>query len=453
MFSSLSERFTGIIRNLTGQSRLTKENIQESLDAIHAALLEADVALPVIKIFFDEVQTKAIGQDVIKSIRPGEALVKIVYDELVKTLGIGHTALNLQTQPPAVIMIAGLQGCGKTTTVAKLAHLLKTTQKKSVLVTSLDIYRPAAIEQLQILAQQVEVNYFPSNTQDDPVKVAKAAVMQARNQFIDVVIIDTAGRLHIDQDMMHEIKRIYHEIRPTETLLVVDSMMGQDAVNTAKAFMETVPLTGTILTKTDGDARGGAALTMNIITKQPIKFIGTGEKIDAFEVFYPDRIASRILGMGDILTLVEEAHRKVDQEKAAKIAKKFQKGKAFDFEDFLVQLQQMRNMGGISSVLGKLPGLGNLGNLAKASSSVNDKTFIKMEAMINSMTPRERHFPAFLKGSNKQRIARGSGTQIQDVNRLIKQFEQIQKAMQRFKGAKMMNMMQQLQGIIPSKRT
>lgn len=446
MFDNLSERLTGVIKSLIGQSRLTKENIQESLGAIRTALLEADVALPVIKIFLDEVQTKAIGQEVLQNIRPGDAFVKVVYDELVKIMGDGNSALNLQTQPPAVIMVVGLQGCGKTTTVAKLAHWLKTTQNKSALLTSLDIYRPAAIEQLQVLAEQVGASYFPSTIHDDPVATAKSAIAQAKKQFLDSVIIDTAGRLHIDQEMMDEIKRIHHEIQPIETLLVVDSMMGQDAVNTAKAFMETVPLTGIVLTKTDGDARGGAALAMHVVTKQPIKFIGTGEKIDAFELFHPDRIASRILGMGDVLTLVEEAYRKVDHEKAQKLAKKFQKGKAFDFEDFLTQLQQMRNMGGAASLISKLPGLGNM---ARAKTMINDQTFTKMEAIICSMTPRERHFPAFIKGSNKQRIARGSGTQVQDVNRLIKQFEQMQKMMQRFKGAKMMNMMKQLQGALP----
>ncbi|MEI8054491.1 MAG: signal recognition particle protein [bacterium] len=447
MFSNLSEHLTGIVKSLMGQGRLTKENIQESLSTIRTALLEADVALPVIKTFLDGVQAKAIGQEVLQSIRPGEAFIKVVYDELVKILGEGSAALNLHTRPPVVIMLVGLQGCGKTTTVAKLANWLKTTQKKSALLTSLDVYRPAAIEQLQVLAQQVGASYFPSSVHDDPVEIAKAAIAQAKNQFRDSVIIDTAGRLHIDQKMMEEIKRIHHEIQPTETLFVVDSMMGQDAVNAAKVFMETVPLTGIILTKTDGDARGGAALAIHVVTGQPIKFIGSGEKIDAFEPFHPDRIASRILGMGDVLTLVEDAHRRVDHEKAKKLAKKFQKGKAFDFEDFLTQLQQMRNMGGASAILSKLPGLGAV---AQAKTAVNDQTFVKMEAIINSMTLRERHFPAFIKGSNKQRIARGSGTQVQDVSRLIKQFEQMQKMMQRLKGAKMMNMMKQMQGALPS---
>jgi signal recognition particle subunit SRP54 len=447
MFDNLSQRFSGIIKNITGQSRLTEDNIKEALSSVRTALLEADVSLPIIKQFLDDVQKKAVGQEVLQSIKPSDAFVQVVYDELVKLMGSECASLNLQTQPPAVIMMAGLQGCGKTTTVAKLAHWLKTTQKKSVLVTSLDIYRPAAIEQLQILADQVGITYFPSSTKDDPIAIAKAAIAQAKTQFIDTVIIDTAGRLHIDQKMMDEIKNIHQAIQPIETLLVADSMMGQDAVNTAEAFVSTIPLTGIVLTKTDGDARGGAALAMNVVTNKPIKFIGTGEKIDALELFHPDRIASRILGMGDILTLVEEAHRKVDHKKAEKLAKKFQKGATFDFEDFLTQLQQMRNMGGASSLLGKLPGMGNL---PQAKNMVNDQMFDKMEVIINSMTPRERHFPAFIRGSNKQRIAKGSGTQVQDVNKLIKQFEKMQKTMCRFKGSKMMDMMKQLKGSLPS---
>lgn len=446
MFNNLSGRLTGIIKNIMGQGRITKENIQESLDAIRSALLEADVALPVIKTFLEHVQDKALGQEVLSSLKPGEAFVKAVYDELVKIMGEGESGLNFKTQAPAIIMIAGLQGSGKTTTAAKLANWLKTTQKKSVLLVSLDIYRPAAIEQLRVLAEQIGVNHFPSHIDQDPVQIAKDAINHAKKQFIDAVIVDTAGRLHIDKEMMDEVKRIHDAINPIETLLVVDSMMGQDAVNVATEFSQTVPLTGSILTKADGDARGGAALSMNIVTKKPIKFVGTGEKIDALEPFYPDRIASRILGMGDILTLVEEVHRKIDHEKAQAFAKKVQKGKTFDFEDFLMQLQQMRNMGGANSLLSKLPGLGNM---ERAKELVNDQAFTKMEAIINSMTLRERRFPAFIKGSNKQRIARGSGTQVQDVNKLIKQFEQMQKMMQRFSGSKMMNMVKKLQGSMP----
>lgn len=443
MFNNLSEKLHHIIQNLTGRGRLTADNIKEALAEVRTALLEADVSLSVINTFLDNVQNKAIGQNVLTNLKPGEAFIKVVYDELIATLGETCSNLSQNTQPPAIIMVVGLQGSGKTTTVAKLAHWLKTNQKKSVLLTSTDIYRPAAIEQLEILSRQVEVNYFPSSATDKPADIAKTAITQARNKFIDTVIIDTAGRLHIDQEMMTEIKELHSEIHPIETLLVVDSMIGQDAVNTAKIFAETVPLTGIILTKTDGDARGGAALSMRLVTGKPIKFIGTGEKFDDLELFHPDRIASRILGMGDILTLVEEAHRKVDHEKAIKLAKKFQKGKAFDLEDFRTQLQQMRNMGGISNLLGKLPGLGNI---SKTNNMVNDQTFTKMEAILNSMTVRERHFPAFIKGSNKKRIANGSGTQVQDINRLLKQFEQMQKMMQRFKSTKMQNMMKHLQG-------
>lgn len=442
MFNNLSERLTGIIRNLTGRGRLTEDNIKESLTEVRTALLEADVSLSVIETFLANVQTKALGKEVLTSLKPGDAFIKTVYDELVATLGESSSTLNFQTQPPAVIMVVGLQGSGKTTTVAKLANWLQTTQKKSVLLTSTDIYRPAAIEQLEVLSHQVNASYFASTPSDNPIKIAKDAIAQAKLKFIDTVIIDTAGRLHIDQEMMTEIKLLHREIQPIETLLVVDSMIGQDSVHTAKAFAEATPLTGIILTKTDGDARGGAALSMRLVTNKPIKFIGTGEKIEALEPFHPDRIASRILGMGDILTLVEEAHRKVDHEKAIKLAKKFQKGTAFDLEDFRTQLQQMRNMGGISSLISKLPGLSNV---SKANEMVSDQTFIKMESIMNSMTIRERHFPAFIKSSNKQRIANGSGTQVQDVNRLLKQFERMQKMMQRFKGSKMQNMMKHLQ--------
>lgn len=446
MFNNLSSRLTGVIKNIMGQGRITKENIEKSLEAIREALLEADVALPVIKTFLEQVQHQALGQEVLQSLKPGEAFVKIVYDELVKILGAGESELNFKTQAPAVMMIAGLQGSGKTTTSAKLANWLKTIQKKSVLLVSLDIYRPAAIKQLEVLAEQIGAHYFPSHINQDPVQIAQDAIAHAKKQFIDIVIVDTAGRLHIDQEMMAEVKRVHDAIGPIETLLVVDSMTGQDAVNVAREFSQTVPLTGSILTKADGDARGGAALSMNIITQKPIKFVGTGEKIEALEPFYPDRVASRILGMGDILTLVEEVHRKIDHAKAQAFAKKVQKGKAFDFEDFLMQLQQMRNMGGANSLLSKLPGLGNI---ERAKEVVNDQAFTKMEAIINSMTMRERRFPAFIKGSNKQRIARGSGTQVQDVNKLIKQFEQMQKMMQRFSGSKMLSMVKKLQGSMP----
>lgn len=437
MFDNLTNRLSGAIQGLMGRGRLTEENIQAALQEVRISLLEADVALPVIKQFIATVQEKAIGQEVIQSLRPGETLVKIVYDELVDIMGKEVVPLNLNTPPPAVILMVGLQGSGKTTTVAKIANWLKETQKKSVLVASTDVYRPAAMEQLEILSKQIGVAYFSGLSIQDPVAIATAAIEQAKKQFNDVVIIDSAGRLHIDQEMMDEIVRIHSASNPIETLLVVDSMTGQDAANTAKVFSDKISLTGIVLTKTDGDARGGAALSMRVITGKPIKFIGVGEKIDALELFHPDRIASRILGMGDILTLVEEVQQKVDQQKAQKLAKKLQKGTAFDLEDFREQLRQLRKMGGIGSLLSKLP-TGMMGgrNLQLAQSKMDPKVFARMEAIINSMTMRERRFPALIKGSHKKRIACGSGMEVQDINRLLKQFEQMQKMMKRFKGSK-----------------
>lgn len=446
MFSNLSQRLSDVVKNLTGRGRLTEDNIKDSLHEVRISLLEADVALPVVNKFIEDVQSKALGQDVIKSLRPGDTFIKIVYDELVSVLGEKNAALDLRAQPPVVVLMAGLQGSGKTTTVAKLAKWLKDSERKKVLVASADVYRPAAMEQLRTLANQVGVEYFVPDASEvkDPRAIAKAALQKAKIQFMDVLILDTAGRLHIDQEMMQEIGDLHREVNPHETLLVVDSMMGQDAANTAKAFAATVPLTGVILTKTDGDARGGAALSMRVITERPIKFIGSGEKIDALEPFYPDRIASRILGMGDILTLVEEAQRKVDQSKAEKLAKKIQKGRAFDFEDFLEQLQQLRKMGGMASFASKLPGVSS-SQLQK----FDDKSIVKMEAIISSMTLRERRFPAVIKGSHKQRISGGSGTEIQDINHLLRQFDQMQKMMRKMKGGRMMQMMKQLQGVLP----
>ena len=446
MFDNLSDKLTNTIKSLTGRGRLTEENIKETLRTIRVTLLEADVALPVIKQFIDDISEKAMGQKIIHSLKPGETLIKIVRDELTNIMGTVHKDLNLQTEPPAIILLAGLQGSGKTTTVAKLARLIKEHKKKTVLIASTDIYRPAALEQLKTLANQIDVPFFATDPSAKPVNIAKAAVAEAKKKFIDVLIIDTAGRLHINTEMMDEINNIHKAINPIETLFVVDSMTGQDAANTAKAFNDVLPLTGVILTKADGDARGGAALSVRMITGKPIKFIGVGEKIDALESFHPDRIVSRILGMGDILTLVEEAEQKVDQQKAKKLAKKLAKGKGFDLQDFKDQLQQMKNMGGISKLLGKLPGMGMLPKAAK--NMVNEKSFSKMEAIINSMTPKERRFPAIIKGSRKRRIAVGSGTDVQAVNRLLKQFTQMQKMMKRLKGGKMMNMMQNLQGIV-----
>ncbi|MBN2690217.1 MAG: signal recognition particle protein [Gammaproteobacteria bacterium] len=443
MFSNLSEKFGNTIRNLSGRGRLTEENIQEALREIRMALIDADVALSVVKQFIEDIKEAVVGQEIVKSIRPGDMLVKLVQDELTKIMGDSAAEINLNCEPPAVILMAGLQGSGKTTTVAKLANLLKIKKKKSVLVVSADVYRPAAIKQLETLAGQIDVNYFPSDAKQKPVKIAEDAVKYAKRKFIDIVIVDTAGRMHVDSDMMNEIYEIFSAVNPVETLFVVDSMTGQDAANTAKAFNDVLPLTGVVLTKVDGDARGGAALSVKMITGKPIKYVGLGEKIDALEVFYPERMASRILGMGDIVGLVEEAQENVDQKKAKKLAKKISKGKGFDLEDFLDQLQQLRNMGGIQNMLGKLPGMGVLPKAAK--SMVNDKLFHQMEAMINSMTKKERRYPALIKGSRKRRIAMGSGTEVQDVNRLLKQFTQMQKMMKRMKGGGMMRMMKNLQ--------
>jgi len=445
MFQSLSERLNKTIKHLRGQGRLTPENIKDTLREIRMALLDADVALPVIKDFIARIETRAVGKEVLNSLTPGQVLVKIVHQELIKTMGEEAVDLNLAVTPPAVIMVAGLQGSGKTTSVAKLAQFLK-EQKKKVLVTSCDIYRPAAILQLEKLAKQVDVEYFPSTVNDNPNDIAQNAIETAKKQFIDVVIIDTAGRLHIDENMMTEIKSLHQAITPAETLFVVDSMTGQDAANTAKAFNDALPLTGVVLTKTDGDARGGAALSVKEITGKPIKFIGTGEKIDALQPFHPERIANRILDMGDIVSLVEQAEKHVDQEKAKKIAKKLKKG-GFDLEDFKEQLQQMKSMGGVGKIMDNLPGMQNLPGAMKAQ--VDDKMFTQQEAIINSMTAKERRFPAIIKGSRKKRIAAGSGTSVQEVNKLLKQFEQMQKMMKKLKGGGMAKMMKMMKGKMP----
>lgn len=429
MFDSLSERLGSTLQKIRGQGRITEDNVKDTLREVRMALLEADVALPVVREFVDKVKVRAMGQDVLRSLTPGQALIKIVNDELTAVMGEANETLNLNTQPPAVILMAGLQGAGKTTSVAKLARWLKETQKKSVMVASADVYRPAAIEQLKTLAKEVDAHFFPSHADQDPVAIAQAAIAQAKLQFLDVVIIDTAGRLHVDDDMMTEIKRIHAAINPIETLFTVDSMTGQDAANTAKAFNDALPLTGVILTKTDGDARGGAALSIRHITGKPIKFMGVGEKTAALELFHPDRVVSRILGMGDVLSLVEEAQRKMDKGAAEKLAGKLKSGKSFDLEDFRDQLRQMGNMGGIGSMLEKLPGMSNIP--AAAKQQINDKELGKLEAIINSMTKRERQRPEIIKGSRKKRIAAGSGTQIQDVNRLLKQFTQMQKMMKK----------------------
>lgn len=448
MFTDLSGRLAQILKNLSGRGRLTEENIKDTLRDIRMALLEADVALPVVRYFIEHIQEKAIGVKVMESLSPGQALIKLVHDELVMMMGERCDTLNLTTQPPAIILMAGLQGSGKTTTVAKLARWLQENQKKSVLVVSTDIYRPAAIQQLETLAKNINVEFYPSQTTQDPIAIATAAIQMAKSKLIDVVIIDTAGRLHIDDEMMAEITRLHQAVQPVETLFVVDSMTGQDAANTAHAFNAALPLTGVVLTKTDGDARGGAALSIRHITGKPIKFMGIGEKVDALEPFHPDRVASRILGMGDILTLVEDAERNLDRAKAEKFAKKIKKGKLFDLEDFRDQLRQISNMGGIMGIMKKLPGMNSLPQ--GAADKINDKSFSEIEAIINSMTPKERRMPLIINGSRKRRIALGSGTDIQAINRLLKQFAQMQKMMKKLsnKGG-LLKMMRGLQGKLP----
>lgn len=448
MFSHLSERLNKVIKNLTGQGRLTEANIQDTLRDIRIALLEADVALPVAKAFIEDIREKALGKEVLESLTPGQVLIKVVHDELIRVMGDAYEELDLKAKPPAVVLMAGLQGSGKTTTVAKLARWLTEIQKKTVLVTSADIYRPAAIEQLETLAKNLNIEFYPSHSSESPINIALGAIQAAKNKVIDVVIIDTAGRLHIDDTMMKEIKELHAAIQPVETLFVVDSMTGQDAANTAKAFNDALPLTGVILTKADGDARGGAALSIRYITGKPIKFIGVGEKIDALEPFYPDRIASRILGMGDILTLVEEAERNIDKAKAEKLVKKIKKGKSFDLEDFRDQLKQIHKMGGIMGIMSKLPGVNQLPDHLK--NQFNDKKLTEIEAIINSMTPKERRFPDLIRNSQKRRIAGGSGTSIQSINQLLKQFTQMQKMMKKMaKKGGMMKLMRGMQGKLP----
>ncbi|HHJ14439.1 MAG TPA: signal recognition particle protein [Gammaproteobacteria bacterium] len=447
MFDNLTQRLSGTIKRLRGQGRLTEDNIKEALREVRMALLEADVALPVVKDFIERVRARAVGQEVLQSLTPGQALVKVVNDELVALMGEACDGLKLNTRPPAVVLMAGLQGSGKTTSAAKLARWLRERHRKSVMLVSCDVYRPAAIDQLQTLAGEVEAECFPSSPEQQPVDIARQALDAARRQHKDVLIVDTAGRLHIDQDMMDEIRAIHAAIDPIETLFVVDSMTGQDAANTARAFHDALPLTGVILTKADGDARGGAALSIRAITGKPIKFLGMGEKTTALEAFHPDRLASRILGMGDILSLVEEAERKVDKEKATRLATKLSKGKRFDLSDFHDQLEQMMGMGGLGSLLDKLPGMAQLPD--KVKDQVNDGELRRMLAIIRSMTPHERAFPDVIKGSRRRRIAAGSGTRVQDVNRLLKQFTQMQKMMKKMSKGGMKNMMRGLRGRMP----
>jgi signal recognition particle subunit SRP54 len=447
MFDNLTDKLSKTIQKIRGQAQLSEDNIKEALREVRVALLDADVALPVVKQFIDRVKERAVGKEVLTSLTPAQVLVKIVNEELTALLGSETSGLNLKTQPPAVILMAGLQGAGKTTSTGKLAKYLAEREGKKVMVVSTDVYRPAAIEQLKTVAGQVGATFFPSSVVDEPVAIAQKAVEAARKGFYDVLIVDTAGRLAIDEGMMKEISALQETLQPAETLFVVDAMIGQDAANVAKAFDEALQLTGVVLTKVDGDSRGGAALSVREITGKPIKFMGLGEKMEALEPFHPDRLASRILGMGDVLSLVEEVERKVDKKKAEKLARKMQKGQKFTLVDFREQLLQMQNMGGMTALMDKLPGMGNIPDAMK--NKVNDKTTDRMIAIINSMTKKERLYPQLIKGSRKRRIANGSGTQIQDVTRMLKQFNQMQKMMKKFSGGGMMKMMKRMKGRMP----
>ncbi len=446
MFESLSERLGQSLKNLAGQGQLTEDNIRDTLREVRRALLEADVALPVVRDFIEQVKELALGQEVLQSLDPGQAFVKIVNDQLIRVMGEENQGLNLHTRPPAVILMAGLQGAGKTTSVAKLSRFLQEREKKKVMVVSADVYRPAAIDQLETLAKEVKAEFFPSESHQKPVDIAQQALAEARRRHVDVLIVDTAGRLTVDEEMMAEIKQLHEAVEPVETLFVVDAMTGQDAANTAKAFSDALPLTGVILTKADGDSRGGAALSVRTITGKPIKFMGMGEKTDALELFHPERIASRILGMGDILSLVEEAERKLDKSKAERIAKKFKRGRAMDFEDLKDQFQQMRNMGGMTSLLDKLPGMGGLAKMTEDPAAI--KQFKHMEALIDSMTVEERRKPELIRGSRKRRIAAGAGLEMQDLNRLLKQQKMMSKMMRKMRGkGGMQRMMRGLEGM------
>ena len=446
MFENLSERLSHSLRSITGKAKLSEDNIQETLREVRMALLEADVALPVVKDFVDAVRQRAVGKEVASSLSPGQAFVKIVQAELESLMGSSNESLNLATQPPAVVLMAGLQGAGKTTSVAKLARLLQERDKKKVMLVSADVYRPAAIKQLETLAGEVGAIFFPSHAEQKPVAIVEAALADARIKFCDVLIVDTAGRLAIDEAMMSEIAELHRAVKPIETLFVVDAMTGQDAANTAKAFDEALPLTGVVLTKVDADTRGGAALSVRAITGKPIKFLGVGEKTTALDPFHPERLASRILGMGDVLSLIEDAEQKIDKMKADRLARKVRKGQRFDLDDFRDQVQPIPSMGGINGVLDKLPGMGNMAQMAQQQ--VDVKQFARMEAMIDSMTGAERRRPEIIQGSRKRRITRGSGTQVQDLNRLLKQHKQMQKMMKKMKGGGMQKMMRGLGGMM-----
>ncbi|MEQ3695891.1 MAG: signal recognition particle protein [Pseudomonadales bacterium] len=448
MFDSLSDRLSSTLRSIQGKAKLSEDNIKDTLREVRRALLDADVALPVVKSFVEQVKQRAVGTEVAKSLNPGQQFIKIVNDELTLVMGEANESLDLKVAPPAVVLMAGLQGAGKTTSTAKLAKYLIEREKKKVMVVSADVYRPAAIKQLETLASEVDAIFHPSTIDEKPVDIVNGAIDAARKTHADVLLVDTAGRLAVDEAMMGEIQALHAAVNPVETLFVIDAMIGQDAVNTAQAFNEALPLTGVILTKTDGDARGGAALSVRHITGKPIKFIGAGEKVDALEPFHPDRIASRILGMGDMLTMIEEAERKLDKKKAEKLAKKVKKGKAFDLEDLRDQLQQMQNLGGIGGILDKMPGMGQVSQMAQNPELT--KNFKRMECIIDSMTPAERANPDLLNGSRKRRITVGSGTQIQDLNRLLKQHKQMAKMMKKMgKKGGMSNMMRGMGGMMP----
>ncbi len=449
MLDSLTEKLSKTLKNLTGQGRISEKNISETLKEIREALIDADVALSVVKHLLNDIKKRALGHEVLRSLSPGETLIKIIHDELILVMGEKNEVLNLAAQPPAVILMAGLQGSGKTTTAAKLAHFLQETEHKKVLLASTDVYRPAAIEQLQILATQINASFHPCDPKDSPLKIARSALVSAQEKGFDVLIVDTAGRLHIDKEMMTEIQDLHKALNPIETLFVVDSMTGQDAAKTAQAFNEALALTGVILSKMDGDARGGAALSVRYLTGKPVKFIGNGEKIEALTPFYPERLVSRILGRGDIVSLVESIQRNVDQEKSAKLAKKIQSGRGFSLDDFKGQLLEMKKMGGLAELADKLPGMPNLPQNIK-NKMMDDKVLTRFEAMINSMTKKERNFPDLINGSRKRRITQGSGTSIQDLNQLLKQFTGMQKMAKKLgKPGGMSKMMRQLGGKLP----
>ena len=451
MLDNLTQRLARVVKTLRGQARLTEDNIQEMLREVRMALLEADVALPVVKEFIGRVKEKAVGQEVVGSLTPGQALVGVVHRELTELMGGQAATINLATQPPAIILMAGLQGAGKTTTTAKLGKWLRERQKKKILAVSCDVYRPAAIEQLKTVSAQAGIDFFPSAAGQAPADIALAALDYARKHYHDVLFVDTAGRLAIDEAMMAEIRELHALLQPVETLFVVDAMLGQDAINTARAFSEALPLTGVILTKLDGDARGGAALSVRHVTGKPLKFAGVGEKLNGLEEFHPERMAARILGMGDILGLVEEAQRSVDQDKAKEFVQKMKSGKGFDLNDFKEQIGQMRKMGGLTSLLEKLPA--QFGQMAQqAGGAVEDKAVRRIEGIINSMTPAERAKPEIIKASRKRRIATGAGVQVQEVNRLLNQFEQTQKVMKQFSKGGMQKLMRGMKGMLPGMR-